>query len=82
MNAEELKQDLRRIADEIRVNLHLAGMDAKQAWSELEPRLHLFEQKFERVTDRVADEISSAGATLRRELERMRERVTGTRRDG
>ncbi len=33
--------DLEQIADEIRVKLHLAGMDAADEWkNKLEPRLH------------------------------------------
>ncbi|WP_437765077.1 hypothetical protein WMF27_31870 [Sorangium sp. So ce281] len=42
----ELKSDLNKsleslqtLRDEIRVRLHLAGMDAKDAWDKLEPRL-------------------------------------------
>jgi hypothetical protein len=31
--------DLERLADEIRVRMHLASMDAKDAWAKLEPRL-------------------------------------------
>ncbi len=31
--------ELEQMADEIRVKLHLAGMDAKDAWNKLEPRL-------------------------------------------
>ncbi len=31
--------EIERIADEIRVKIHLAGMDAKDAWRKLEPRL-------------------------------------------
>ena len=31
--------ELEQVADEIRVKLHLAGMDAKDAWGKLEPRL-------------------------------------------
>ena len=30
---------LKTLRDEVRVNLHLAGMDAKATWSKLEPKL-------------------------------------------
>lgn len=37
---QETLEELERVADEIRVKLHLASLDAKTAWSErLEPRL-------------------------------------------
>jgi len=31
--------EMERIADEIRVRVHLGGMDAKDAWGKLEPQL-------------------------------------------
>lgn len=31
--------ELEQVADEIRVKLHLAGMDAKDAWRKLEPTI-------------------------------------------
>ena len=31
--------ELGRLRDEIRVQVHLGGMDAKKAWDELEPKL-------------------------------------------
>jgi len=44
--AKELKAELdksvallRTLRDEVKVKLHLAGMDAKARWRELEPRL-------------------------------------------
>jgi hypothetical protein len=46
--------ELRTMGDEIRVQLHLAGMDAKDLWNrDLEPRLFSLEQ-------RVEGEVSSA----------------------
>ncbi len=43
---EELKRqlqrgldELRRLRDEIRLDLHLASMDAKEKWDEIEPRI-------------------------------------------
>lgn len=37
---EKAMSDLEQIAEEVRVKIHLAGMDAKDAWAtKLEPRL-------------------------------------------
>jgi hypothetical protein len=54
----ELKADLQKsldalatLRDEIRVRLHLAGMDAKDAWNRLEPRLLEAEKLAEDVSD-------------------------------
>jgi hypothetical protein len=35
----EAVAQMEQLADEIRLKIHLAGMDAKDAWSSLEPRL-------------------------------------------
>lgn len=33
------QQELRAVRDEVRLKLHLAGMDLKQEWEKLEPQL-------------------------------------------
>ena len=42
---------LRTIRDEIKLQLHLAGKDAQDAWQKLEPSLGDLEQKMSQVTD-------------------------------
>lgn len=62
---QELKKtlnELHTMTDEIRVQLHLAGMDAKDKWSrDLEPRLFAFEK-------RVQSELSTATKTAAHDL--------------
>ena len=48
---EELKNELRKslsllrtLRDEVRVSLHLAGMEAKDQWAKLEPRVNEVER--------------------------------------
>ena len=74
----DLTQDLRRLADEIRVKIHLASMDAKSAWASLEPKVTEFERKVDRATKNAADDLDSLAAVLHRELENLRARVFGT----
>ncbi len=57
-DASKTKQDfekaiarLRQLRDEIKVQAHLASMDAKDAWKKLEPSLAELEQKMGQVTD-------------------------------
>jgi hypothetical protein len=38
---------MRTLRDEVRLKLHLAGMDIKDEWSKLEPRLHELEHTAE-----------------------------------
>ncbi len=63
--AKELKStydELRTLGDEIRVQLHLAGMDAKDLWNrDLEPRLFSLEK-------RVEGEVSAATKTALHDL--------------
>jgi len=61
-------QNLRQLADEIRVKIHLAGMDAKDTWSKLEPRLREVEQKAEAKGEEVAEELSKAGQELKEQM--------------
>jgi hypothetical protein len=44
---------LRTLRDEVKVKVHLAGMNAKQQWRELEPRL-------QSVVERAASDVSEA----------------------
>jgi len=63
----ELKSDLNKsleslqtLRDEIRVRLHLAGMDAKDAWDKLEPKLL--------DAEKLADDVSEASRNALREI--------------
>jgi hypothetical protein len=42
---------LETLRDEIRVDLHLAGMDAKDKWKEMEPKLRDAEKLLDNVSD-------------------------------
>jgi hypothetical protein len=52
---------LRKMRDEVRVQLHLGGMEVKQEWNKLEPRL-------ESALDRAAKDVSEASRTAIVEL--------------
>lgn len=39
--------ELKKMRDEIRLKLHLAGMDAKERWQKLEPKVEEIERKLE-----------------------------------
>jgi hypothetical protein len=39
--------ELKKMRDEIRVKLHLAGMEVKERWKQLEPKLEEIERKVE-----------------------------------
>ena len=57
-NQLDMKQELekgvavlRTLRDEIKVKLHLAGMDAKDQWAKLEPELFKVERAAEQATE-------------------------------
>ncbi|HEY6033505.1 MAG TPA: hypothetical protein VIV58_04575 [Kofleriaceae bacterium] len=62
--------DVRRLADELEVKIHLAGMDARDKWHELEPRLeqleHAIVHSSERASDAVVHELQEVGDALRK----------------
>jgi hypothetical protein len=68
---------LRRMADEIRLKVHLAGMEAKEAWSKLEPRLHELEHKAEAAKDKLAEGLDKAGDELREQMSKLLDRLKG-----
>ncbi len=55
--------ELRKLRDEVRVQVHLGNMDAKKAWDELEPKLADVDRMAENATE---DAFRAAVETLRK----------------
>lgn len=72
---QELRDDLQRMADEIRVKLHLAGMDAKDAWDEVQPRLADFERRFDAKAEEVGDEVKALGHEVKERLTSIKAKI-------
>jgi len=68
-------QEILRIADEIRVRIHLAGMEAKDAWAKLEPKVTEFQSKVEKVAGQASDELDKIAIGLQRELQHIKEKL-------
>lgn len=73
---EDTRDDLKRMADEIKVKLHLAGMDAKDAWDEIQPRLEDFEQRFDAKADEVTEELKALGSDIKQRLLNIKNKLT------
>lgn len=73
---EETRDDLRRAADEIKVKLHLAGMDAKDAWDEIQPRIADFERRFDSKADEVGEELKSLGQEIKQRLANIKAKLS------
>jgi hypothetical protein len=61
--------EVRRVADELELKIHLASMDVRDRWHALEPRLAAFEHRMkeagERASKAVADELEAIWNALR-----------------
>lgn len=67
--------DLARMRDEIRVKLHLAGMDAKSAWKSLEPRLDDLEREAREEGEAVKSASVALAHDLKKAFEQFRARL-------
>ncbi len=72
---ERMKADLLRARDELKVQMHLASMDAKDAWTKLEPRVRAFEEQAQQVAVDTADELEKVAGDLAEELEKLQEKI-------
>lgn len=62
------QHDVRSLRDEVRLKLHLAGMDLKQEWENLEPQI-------DRALNSAAQVSGEAVADLKRRLAEFRKRL-------
>jgi len=67
--------ELRRIADEIGLKIHLAGMDARDRWHALQPRLAELEQSISSAGKRAGSAIDREIASIGDALSRLRDDV-------
>jgi hypothetical protein len=73
---QDTRNDLQQTADEIKLKLHLAGMDAKDAWNELEPKIAEFEQRFDEKAGEVGEELKALGAELKQRLLNIKSKLS------
>jgi predicted nucleic acid-binding Zn-ribbon protein len=73
---QDTRDELKRTADEIKLKLHLAGMDAKDAWDEVQPRLAEFEQRFDSKAEEVGDELKALGAEIKQRLMNIKAKLS------
>jgi ElaB/YqjD/DUF883 family membrane-anchored ribosome-binding protein len=73
---EDTRNDLKTAADEIKLKLHLAGMDAKDAWEEVQPRLADFEQRFDAKAEEVGEELKALGNDIKQRLQNIKSKLS------
>ncbi len=69
----EMRDEVRGLADEIQLKIHLAGMDAKDAWRKLEPKLYDFEKRAAHAAQVTAAEVRDLAHDLTASLRRIRD---------
>jgi uncharacterized protein with HEPN domain len=67
--------DIRRMRDEVEVQIHLAGMDMKDRWKALAPRLHAVEKAVASTAISIADDVKEELHSLRTIMQEMRDDV-------
>ena len=63
--------ELQTFRDEVRVRIHLAGMDLKDTWKDVESRIEELERQKPEATQKVRD----AAAELRRAYRSLRDKL-------
>ena len=68
--------EVRRIADELELKMHLAGMDARTRWNELQPRLVELEKTLVASGQRAGAAVTRQLATLGDALDKLRAEIS------
>jgi hypothetical protein len=70
-------KDVRRIADEIELRIHLASMEARNRWERLRPRLAELQKTIERAGEETGKTLSEQLAVLGDSLRELRDEILG-----
>jgi hypothetical protein len=68
--------DVRRLSDEVRLKMHLAGMELKEKWKQLEPQLAEAQRKVSEGTDKAEDAVTAQLDTLAAGLRQFVDELT------
>lgn len=69
------RDELKQLAGEIRVKIHLASMELKDTWEDLKPRIEDYAHRVEHITQDAAVELHGAGTDLKGRLRHLRDRL-------
>ncbi len=73
-------EELKRLSDQIRLKIHLAGMDVRDAFEKLEPKVHELEKKASDATAAASREVVSAMDKVKKSLEQVLEKIEPRRK--
>lgn len=69
--------ELKKLRDEIRVKLHLAGLEVKERWKQLEPKLEEIERKVEAGSEELIGSTTRLFEEVGRAFRELGERIVG-----
>ncbi|MBK9034313.1 MAG: hypothetical protein IPL61_24120 [Myxococcales bacterium] len=79
---DTLVNELKQAKDEIRLKLHLAGLDARTAWEKVEPKVDALERRLTAAGEVAAHELESVFDQVAKALARLRDDVDPPRPPG
>lgn len=75
MTSKSTLDDLKTIRDEIRVKVHLGGLEAKAWWEEIEPQFMAIEQSLSKGVDKATTSANLIAEEFTAAFRRIRERM-------
>jgi uncharacterized protein with PhoU and TrkA domain len=72
---QNLSNDLQRLRDEVRLKMHLASMDVKKGFEDMEPEVRKLEQQTEELTQEQAVKVELAMKKAKKKLQDLRDRI-------
>lgn len=64
-----LKKDIRALRDEVKLKVHLAGMDLQTEWQKIEPKAETFLHEVTQTSSEAANEVKKSLLELKKRLE-------------
>jgi hypothetical protein len=69
--SQKVMSELQTLRDEIRLKMHLATSEGKDAWNKLEPQLLDFEARVGKAADGAYDDLKNAGSELKANVQKL-----------
>jgi len=69
--SDAIAAELETLRDEIRLKMHLAGAEGKDAWNKLEPQLAEFQGKVGQAAGEALGDLKTAGTELKASVQKL-----------
>lgn len=76
-SSQKILDDLKTLRDEIKVKIHLAGMEAKDAWANLEAQARDVERDLVATARKTGQDARVQANKIKASLEKLREQIAG-----